>query len=590
MPGSRLLWKVYAGYVALIFVTVAVVGGLVARKVEQNTREEILKSLNARAVLLREFAEPHLDKAVNRELLGRIRKLGSDTETRLTVIGMDGIVIADSLEDPRKMDNHGTRPEILAARSHGRGIAVRFSDTIGTDMMYLALVAERGGKRRGYVRVSLPLSKIDERLKELRMVVLFGASVAVFIALLLGFVVVRNYVGPIASLTSAAESIAAGNYDKRLPDLRRDEIGKLSRTFNTMAASLSERMETISRDKNKLQAILSGMVEGVVAVDPDEHIVHINESACVILGADPEKSVGMPVWEAVRIREVSEVLSESLKKNEEVKGMFRLVSHAQDRVVELHGSPFHDREGMLAGSVVVLHDISELRRLENMRREFVANASHELKTPITAIRGIIETLIGDKGMPEDKKESFLEKIRNQSERLSLLVADLLTLSQVESLESDITMSPVDLRSAVSGPAQNLVIAARERGVELEIDVPDRPFIVMGDIDLLGQVTTNLLDNAVKHTPKGGKVSVRLLQEGENAVIEVKDTGIGIEPGNQKRVFERFYTVDKARSRAVGGTGLGLSIVNHITLLHGGRIDLKSEPGGGSVFRASFPLK
>ena len=241
------------------------------------------------------------------------------------------------------------------------------------------------------------------------------------------------------------------------------------------------------------------------------------------------------------------------------------------------------------GAVVVLHDVSRLERLETVRRDFVANASHELKTPITAIRGLVETLIDDKEIAPETQERFLTKIRDQSGRLSAIVTDLLTLSRLEAESGDSRYTPLDLREPVLASAQALTPAAEEKGIVLETQLPDVRVEVAGDNEALGQVVTNLLDNALKYTPKGGKVWVRLTSQSGNAVLEVQDTGIGIEPRDRERIFERFYRVDKARSRELGGTGLGLSIVKHIVLAHNGKVSVDSTPGTGSTFRVSLPL-
>jgi len=256
----------------------------------------------------------------------------------------------------------------------------------------------------------------------------------------------------------------------------------------------------------------------------------------------------------------------------------------------MHASPLHDGGGRVAGAVIVLHDISELVRLEKVRRDFVANASHELKTPVTAIRGMAETIIDDPKLDPGKRASFIEKIKNQSMRLSALLADLLTISHLESEDQRSAETPIiDLREAVSVPVEEMAPQARERGIDMTAILPDSPVQILGDMDMLKRAVINLVDNAIKYTGKGGKIDITVAQDGGEAILEVKDTGIGIAKNDHERIFERFYRVDRARSRELGGTGLGLSIVKNIILSHEGTIDINSEPGNGSTFLLHFPL-
>jgi len=590
MLRSRFLWTLYAGYSVLILLTAVTVGGLITRRVEKDARDEIRQSLRARAVLLREVAVDHMHDPSDADFQAHILALGKEIGTRLTIIRADGVVLADTENNPAEMDNHANRPEILSVRSHGSGTAVRFSDTVGTEMMYLALPVRRDGELLGYVRTSLSLAAIGARLDYLRTAEYIGVGIAVVVALVLGFVLARRRVKPLAAMTEVAESMAGGDYKQRVSTAARGEIGKLARALNQMAESCRVRMDTISADRNKLSAVLSGMVEGVVAVDQNERVLHMNAAAGRVLGASPEESVNKPIWEITRVGEVCEIISSTLKGEVTTRRDLRLITSGDDKVLEMDASPLHDGKGGLAGAVVVLHDVSELHRLEMIRRDFVANASHELKTPITAIRGLVETMIDDDGMIPQRHERFLEKIKNQSLRLSSIVTDLLTLSRLESDKSGVEGTTLDMRDVVTASIEALAQSAEEEGVEVEARLQAEPADVMGDEDELSLVVNNLLDNALKYTPKGGRVEVRVLRENGSIVVEVEDTGIGIEPADQKRIFERFYRVDKARSRELGGTGLGLSIVKHIVLAHGGQVAVASMPGHGSTFRIVLPAR
>ena len=585
----RFSWKLTAGLLLPVFLSTAVVGGLALRSIEADSKEEVTRSLAAQAALLRNVAAGRLDRPHQSILKQEVRTLGEEVGTRLTIIDAQGLVLADSQEDPSAMDNHGSRPEILSARSHGSGIATRYSRRLGVTVTYLALPIEDDGRLLGYARASLPMSDINRRLNHLGSIVALGAALAILAAVGLGLAFARHFVKPVHAMTAAAEGMAHGDYNRRLPATRADELGDLARALNRTAENSQNRMETIITDRNKLLSLLKGMVEGVVAVDREERVLQMNSAAGTILGASPEDSVSKPIWEVTRVRQVCDTLSRTLRSKRDVRDELRLATRSQDQVVEMMASPLLDGEGKLAGAVVVLHDVSNLHRLQTVRRDFVANASHELKTPIAAIRALVETLIEDRSMPSADRERFLDKIWNQSMRLSSLVSDLLTLSRLESSPGGPELHPIDLRQPVRAAVQALLPSGEERGIAVHTEIPQDTVRILGDREALGQLTTNLLDNAIKYTSRGGQVWTRLKTENGQALIEVQDTGMGIAPQDQARVFERFYRVDKARSRELGGTGLGLSIVKHIAVIHQGQVFVESSPGIGSTFRASFPI-
>ena len=589
MIRSRFLWKLYAGYAVLILVSAALVGVLTARQIERDTLDEIRDSLRARAAMLKQAAWPASRGESAETLQSRVRALGEEIHTRLTVIRSDGTVLADSEKDPARMDDHSNRPEILAARSHGFGTAIRFSNTLETRMMYVALPVRSGNHLVGFVRASLPLSVIDERLDHLRSIVVFGAAVAALVALVLGFFMARGFAAPLASMTAVAESMSRGDYNQRLPVGRSDEVGRLAEAFNRMARSLRERMERITTDHNKLLTILAGMVEGVIAVDREERIMHLNAVAADILGTSEDDAIDKKIWEVIRVPEVCDLIATVLRRGTQAGREVHLVGTERNLHLQLQAAPLRDGEGRPVGAVVVLHDVTELHRLETVRRDFVSNASHELKTPITAIRGLIETLINDRRMDPETHDRFLERIADQANRLDTLVNDLLALSRLESAELVLEHTPTDLGKIVHEVVDTIRPSADRKGLALTATLPTGGAKISGDREALRQMAANLLDNALKYTPCGGRIAVRLRVEQEQAVLEVADTGIGIEPQHLDRIFERFYRVDKGRSRELGGTGLGLSIVKHVVLAHGGEVTVTSTPGSGSTFVVRLPL-
>jgi two-component system phosphate regulon sensor histidine kinase PhoR len=518
-----------------------------------------------------------------------VRELGVEVSTRLTIVRAGGVVAADSEEEPLRMENHGTRPEILAARDAGTGSAVRWSHTLGVDMMYVAVAIRRSGRLLGYARAALPLTAVRDRLAHVRNLVILGVVLATAGGLVLGFFFARSVTRPLTELTEAAEAIAAGGLDREIRTDAPAEIGQLAAAFKRMTGRLEERMDAVSRGRSQLAAILSGMVEGVVAVDREGRVLHMNEVAGAMLGASPEASQGKPLWEATRIPAVLDLLKLPPEDAAVSTREMRLPDGLKERVLEVRASPLRDTRGGPGGLVIVLHDITDLRRLETVRRDFVANVSHELKTPVTAIRGLAETLIDDPGMERETHRGFLTKVRDQAERLSRLVGDLLALSRVESGGAALEREILDLRDPVRDSVRALEPAAAAKGLGFEAVIPPESLAVRGDREALRQVADNLLDNAVKYTPAGGRVRVVLRREAGEAVLEVHDSGPGIAPEHLGRIFERFYRVDKARSRELGGTGLGLSIVRHVALAHGGQAAVESTVGQGSTFRVRLPI-
>lgn len=584
---SRFFWRLYSSYVAIVVLAVATAGILVGRRITKDSLEEVEESLRVRAAFLSEVAYQTLGEPDSLQAL--VEDLHESVHTRLTVMTGDGTVVADSDEDPSRMENHGTRPEVMAAAAGGSGTSTRYSLTVEQRMMYHALAVRDGGELVGFVRSALPLTVIEERLADLRRTILSAGLAVTMVAMLLGLLITRNLTAPLLSMTEVADAIAGGLYSKRVETGPRDEIGKLSSAFNKMAAELEERIATITEDRGRLLAVLSGMVEGVVAVDREMRVLLLNASAGQILDVDAESSIGMPIWEVTSLRKVKKTIEQAFQNSTEVTGEIFLQHQARNRIVELHAAPLGYGDPDPRGVVLVLHEVTELRRLETVRQDFVANVSHELKTPITAIRGLIETVLDDAAMPTETRSRFLKKAQDQSKRLSLLVTDLLTLSRLESADGGLLPEVLELRELVLGCLRNLLPTAEAKQVKLIEDIPHDSVLVSGDWDLLELVMNNLLDNALKYTPAGGSVTVRFQLEPGSIAVEIADTGIGIAQEHHDRIFERFYRIDKARSRELGGTGLGLAIVKHICLAHGGTVSVESAPGAGAKFTVKLPI-
>lgn len=589
MLRSRFLWKLYAGYALVILLCSAFVGGLVAKRVESETLTETDGRLRTVALVILDLVRQEgLDGPglQSHGLQAHMQRLGQKIGIRITIVRADGLVLADSEKDPRLMENHADRPEILAAYADGEGTSTRFSKTLGRVLRYFAVPLNVDAEPTAVVRTSLPLTDLESRLGDLRRAVFLGALLAALTALFVGFLYARRVTRPILSMAHAAEDIAGGDYEQRVDSPGRDELGTLARAFNTMTRELRGSISAMEADRTKLGAILSSMVEGVVAVDRDERIVHINQVAAQLLTVTSENVLSRPIWEIARLHEASELLGEVLSEAKNAQRVLRMPG-SPERVVELRASPLMS-EGRLSGAVLILEDVTQLRHLETMRQDFIGNVSHELKTPVTVIRGMIETMIDDPEMPGEIRDRFLAKALIQTERMGGLVTDLLSLAHIESAESLADRVPLDVRVGISRSVRDLQPLAEGRGVTIHHELPDAPVYTLGDEEFLVQAVTNLLNNAIKYSPRGSAVEVRLDVEEQRAAISVRDQGPGIEARHQERLFERFYRVDKARSRELGGTGLGLAIVKHISLSMGGEVSVDSTPGQGSVFRIRLP--
>ncbi|MFO1051893.1 MAG: ATP-binding protein [Planctomycetota bacterium] len=518
-----------------------------------------------------------------------VEKVARQTGLRIALLDPLGQFVADSHPAADRAPNETAREEILAARNDGRGFAWRSPRPGEARCAHLAFRLGSGASPDGFLRVSACDDPLDGPLVRLRTACWTLGAIGALVLGLCSWRASRMRLQPLRQLEKATEAMALGDFEVRL---RSDELGPLAQVGVSLArlAQLArERTAAGASDRHKVAAVLGAMVEGVIAVDGDQSILHMNAAAARILGLAQSRTEGRPVREVTRVPEVGDILTAVFASGHEQNRELRVVMPPRDRWIEMHAAPLRAADGEVGGAVLVLHDVTELRRLESMRRDFVANVSHELKTPIAAIRGIVETVLDDEAMEPDTRTHFLGRAREQSLRLSTLVSDLLTLSRVESGDAAKDRAPVDLRMLLRECAQHVAGVIEPRHLSVDVQVPEEPVVVSGDVDSLRLVVSNLLDNAVKYSPDRGRIGLRLAAHDGRARIEVEDHGIGIERKHLERIFQRFYRVDKARSRELGGTGLGLSIVKHVVLAHGGEVGVESVPGRGSTFRVSLPL-
>ncbi|MFO0901635.1 MAG: ATP-binding protein [Pirellulales bacterium] len=587
MLRSRLFWRVLLVCVGgnllltIAFITLATWGleAFVIARVEERLRDT--------AIVLRGAAEGPLEAGQRDALQLMVRELASHSDTRFTIIDAAGVVVADSHEDPRRMENHATRPEVRAAASaDGEGIDHRPSVTVGVPMLYLALKIERDRKLLGYVRVSAELQRIESLTATLRWIGV-GVGAGVFVlAAGLSYLVVRRIVRPLEQLTEAAGQFAETGAATLIPETSGDEVGVLSAAFNRMQESLAERWNELRSGNERLQGIMRSMEEGVLALDSEERVVLANDAGRLLLELGDGELTGRRLWEVTRLRSLRDAFLEafpsgrpSVKEFETTGAVRRILTL---RATRLPGDPS-------PGLMMVMHDVTELRRLENLRRDFVANVSHELKTPLSSIKAYAETLRLGAIHDAEHNLNFVERIEEQADRLHQLIIDLLHLARVESGQQAFDITRVPLRTAVDSTVKAYKSVAEARQVQLECVPPERPLAVRADEEGVRTILNNLVDNAIKYTPTGGRVTIRWRLEGTAVVLEVEDTGIGIARQHHARVFERFYRVDKARSRELGGTGLGLSIVKHLANAFGGTVGIDSQPRQGSIFRVSLPV-
>ncbi len=592
---ASLLRRLFTGYVAVILVTTVLVNSLIAQQISKNSLEEIKANLEINAILVVELVRPLLlnaEKIDNYKFQQAIVALGKKAKNRVTLITPDGTVLADSEENPILMDNHANRPEIIVASEKIKANATRYSNTLQKNMLYFAIQVKDNDTLIGYVRASLPLDFIDEKLYQLRYIVAFSAFISGLCALLLGYYFIKRFSTPLTDMTNVAKAIAKGDYSQRIHNTQTDELGQLAQAFNIMAENSELRLNDIIADRNRLAMIFTGMVEGVVYVDEKQNIIHINQAAASILNISETACLKQPIAQQINAIEITEVIEQSILEQSIIKTQMRNSAQNNqllDEVVDIYCAALTNDVGTPIGVVMVLNDRSELDYLEHMRRDFVANASHELKTPITAIRGIIETIIEDEKMSSHIRQSFMEKIKIQSIRLSSLVTDLMTISRLDAKPEESILETVDLTLILKRSLINLKNICNDKNVTLSVQLSDHEMLLRADPQELSQLFDNLIDNAIKYTASLGNVNVSLTLDKKQAIIMVKDTGIGIDKKSQDRIFERFYRVDKARSRELGGTGLGLSIAKNIVNKYQGNISVKSRVNHGTTFTVLLPL-
>jgi two-component system phosphate regulon sensor histidine kinase PhoR len=588
MRKRRLIWRLFPTYLLITILSLMAVSWYTVRYVDDFYYRQKAEDLEARALIFREQIQDRFLSLEREEVDRRSKEAGGNSNTRFTVILTSGVVVGDTEEDPARMENHAGRPEIQTAMEGKTGQSVRYSATLAQRMMYVAVPIYGEEGIVAVARASVPVTSIDLVLGIIKnRIALWGLLIALLAAAISLFVS-RRISLPLEEMKKGSEKFARGELSTRLAVPDTMEMGGLAEAMNLMASRLDERIRTVVQQRNELEAVLSSMVEGVMAFNTEERLISINKAAARWLEIEPEKAEGRIIQEVVRNIELQNFVSTTLATEE--PGEIEIILRGEEeRFLQVHGTILRAAEGSVFGVLIVLNDVTSLRRLERVRRDFVANVSHELKTPITSITGAVETLVN--GAMEDKEDArrFLNIIGKQSDRLGLLVDDLLTLARVEqeAERSGIEMDQADINSLIKDAMEASRDAAVAKDISLELESQEG-LLVNLNRSLMTQAVFNLIDNALKYSDPGKSVRISASREDGRVVIRISDQGWGIEEKHQTRLFERFYRVDKGRSRELGGTGLGLAIVKHIVQAHGGGVSVESKPGKGSTFTIHLP--
>ena len=586
---ARLFWKLGLTFLALLVGALIAVDFYSARVL----RSDAIRTANSQLASLLNIAQERMPPVDDLAQVRSWTQWMARSGARVTVIDNTGRVLADSAHDPETMENHSTRPEVQQAFAAGEGQSVRLSATVDSDLVYRARRYQPPSGPPIVLRMALPLAQIDLSQKELRQRLVAASLVILALGGVVSLLFSRVFAARVERLKDFSRRVAAGDFRPLPAENPRDELSDLALALNNTAAQMDETIRSLGGERNRSSAILRSMVEGVAVIDAQERLVFCNRAFSEILSLDSAGSEGHPVIEVVRNSELLGLIRRALQGEEGLQSNIAM-GIVQQRSFSVTAAPVKPLEASPAaekpsGAVVVLHDVSELRRLERVRQDFVANVSHEFKTPLTAIQGFAETLLA--GALEDPQNNrrFLEIMRSHAARLARLTDDLLKLARIEAGKLEVAFQPVSVAELLESCSATTVLKASRKQISFTVKVPPGLPSVLGDPGLLHDLLQNLLDNAIQYTPEGGQIDVSATAEVREAVITVTDTGIGIPLADQERIFERFYRVDAARSREAGGTGLGLSIAKHIVEAHGGRLWVESAVGRGSKFFVAIPL-
>jgi two-component system phosphate regulon sensor histidine kinase PhoR len=591
MWSTRLFWKPFI-YFSLLIILSSVIGGATAIHWQH---EQLVHQLEMRlrdtAISLQNPAEEALAHQDFNDFQRVIKTIASQINTRITLVEKQGRVFADSHKDPQQLDNHADRSEIIAALKTGNGSSRRFSNSLGIEMLYIAYRIEHQGKPVGCVRVAQDTQQISGPVADIQLKIVTLVLIIIVGGLSIAGIGISKMTQPVVQLIEEARELTSGQIKKPRNLSKGNEFDELGQTLNNLSKTLSKRMRQLERNHNELLVVLEGMKEGVIAVDGSDCIRFANKAVCRMFSLDVNRDEGRPIWEVLRNQMIETTVHKARKSDEPFHGKIELLTpHEQHLSLSASAIPSssHSDSSKTPGVIIVFHDITEIHRLENMRRDFVANVSHELKTPLASIQAFAETLIDGAIHDADNNMLFLTRIVEQSDRLNLLIQDLLSIARLESGENVHDFASVDLTEITQRCLNDHQSHAAKKNIALVFNQSDSVW-VFAEADGLTQILDNLVDNALKYTPEDGTVTVNIQAEPRAVHLQVIDTGIGIPMDHQDRIFERFYRIDKARSRQLGGTGLGLAIVKHLVNAFGAEVEVISAADQGTTFQITFPL-
>jgi len=590
MRTRRIFWQIYPGHLVVTFFTLLVCFAIFTSALERFYRRQVAENLEALALFTTEQVRAGFSSGDLEGLNAAAVSLGSKSPARITLIFPDGTVAGESAKSREQMENHRDRPEVKTAIEEGRtGQSMRFSSSVRKIMLYVAVPVYRDNALVGIVRTAMPLLRMNEVLSGMEHSLFFGGVVILLLAAILSAFVSRRISKPLERIKQGAERFAAGDFSCRLHSLGSAEVGALAETMNQMAAQLEERLQTVSKERNQREAVLSSMVEGVLAVDTDGHIISLNKAAAQFFNVfQPETAPGRSIEEVFRNVKLQRFVAEVLE-GQDTRECELVIQSNQTYYLQARGTNLFGTQNSRIGAVVVFNDVSRLRRLENLRRDFVANVSHELKTPITSIKGFVETLLDGAIKDPVEAERFLKIVARHADRLNAIIEDLLMLSRLEQGGKEgMELQQAEICALVNSAVEVCARRASEKNISIAVECAGELTAIVNP-PLVEQALINLIGNAVKYSTDGKTVIVSACADNGGIVLSVKDQGYGIEKQHLDRIFERFYRVDKGRSRQEGGTGLGLSIVKHIAQAHGGTVSVQSRYGEGSTFSIFLPL-
>jgi two-component system, OmpR family, phosphate regulon sensor histidine kinase PhoR len=577
-------WRIAVPYVLLILLAMLTLVSYLSRVVREQYLANLQTQMSHEARWVGEATRQVLEQNPPSQDLGPLaQQYGKLSGSRVTIIRPDGVVLGDSERDRATLDNHLPRPEVQAALARGLGSSVRRSDSVGYDMLYVAVPVQAGDTILAVARVAVPLRGVDANVARLRQPFLVATLIATTLALLLAVVVAERIVRPIRWLTEVVQRMAAGDLGARLLPTTRDEVGTLTQAYNDMADHLRDSIGTLEREHARLATVLEHMADGVLITDSEGRVSLINPAAEQVLNTDAKAALGRSLAQLVRQHEIIDLWRRCRDQGEEQIELVEMGRHGA--VLQAIASPLHGGEAHAC--LVILQDLTRVRRLETVRRDFISNISHELRTPLASLKALSDTL--QDGALEDASAArhFLERIDTEVDALTQMVEELLELSRIESGRVPFRLASVAPAEIIHPPVERLREQARRAGLTLSVALSPALPPVLADLERAQQVVTNLVHNAIKFTPSGGSITVSAEAASHEVLFAIRDTGVGISVEDLPRIFERFYKTDQAR--ATGGTGLGLSIAKHIIQSQGGRIWVESREGQGSTFRFTLPV-